>query len=485
MKGLRTYLCDSQLTLLTYHRQSIILYEEEAPNIHACPVRWFLYLALADNVFTGNKTLSDFEKRSLSSTAESYLFQIKPEKKELPIIRMMDQDGESVSMTRILSASALHHSLKQLGYRCGYKEIVTCYAFRRGFANGIEGKTSAPRLRQLMGHANDGILQSYFSSDIGIDVQNALRGLPQNTERIDSSRSLAFSRDTSAPVPSISTLGIRHCPLEEGRIAEIYNDLPHISRRDAINRLRNKDFLESRELFFHDETGKRHVYVSPDLPLRDTAFDLVLRFNWAQKQAIEVLWEQRKSGKTFLLEGLLTMARPEPFRPTYPGLREPILDGICTACNVELPPSKSKAAINIHILRCHTNNKRKPGLTYCFDCAEFLPTRLYEHHDKVAHLANPDPLCGILQWRKLLVRPGRCPFCMGNQKPLQRHFHSNSFNKHIEGHLKDIRTQDIKCPHTSCGGAQMDRISFMHHLNKVHGILVSQRHFQPSHLEIL
>ncbi|KAF2736965.1 hypothetical protein EJ04DRAFT_595134 [Polyplosphaeria fusca] len=161
--------------------EMITLYEETDPgNIFACPVRKFIALALTDEAFKGPKIPSDFSMshRSIPPTATSTLYQIQADKYKTPVLRRIVQNGKSIYPSRILTASMLFEHLRKLGQRCGYQQNISAYAFQRGFANKIKGKVAASRVRQLIGHANDGTLQSYLSTDIAIDTQNAVQGLP-------------------------------------------------------------------------------------------------------------------------------------------------------------------------------------------------------------------------------------------------------------------------------------------------------------------
>jgi hypothetical protein len=102
-----------------------------------CPVTVFLGLALADDVFVKEKTAQAFATRSIPETTNSMTIPIRKEKGETPILRTMN--GSAIDTTKILKASSLHHALISLGQRCGYKERISAYAFRRGFASSIVG----------------------------------------------------------------------------------------------------------------------------------------------------------------------------------------------------------------------------------------------------------------------------------------------------------------------------------------------------------
>jgi integrase len=127
-----------QQRFLILCRKGITLYEEMDPTVRwRCPFRKFLALALADNVFTHQRTPEDFDDRWISPTAASRTFQIKEDKKCLPLLRKIQ--GHRISSSKILSAMSMNAVLKELCEDAGYTERVTCYSFRRGFANKAEG----------------------------------------------------------------------------------------------------------------------------------------------------------------------------------------------------------------------------------------------------------------------------------------------------------------------------------------------------------
>ncbi|KAF2727585.1 hypothetical protein EJ04DRAFT_594441, partial [Polyplosphaeria fusca] len=228
---------------------TITLYEETDPErVHSCPIRTFVALALADEAFEGPQSPSDFSHRSLPSTAISKVYPIRADKLKTPVVRATS--GTSIHPTRILSASTLHQHLEKIGQRCGYKDNITAYAFRRGFANGIEGKVASSRVRQLLGHSNDGILQSYLSKDMAVDTQNVVRDLPQDMNRVDRSRSIRFTRDIGAPKPSAAKHGTHAPVVTEERIREVSSKFPHRARNDIIRQLRKTDLRLEREEYF-------------------------------------------------------------------------------------------------------------------------------------------------------------------------------------------------------------------------------------------
>lgn len=467
--------------MLTANRLYITLFEELDPaKRFACPVVFFLGLALADEVFQKQDTAQHFTLRLMIPTARCRRFRIRDDKRELPIIRMLE--GTAIHPTKILTASALHHVLVDLGQRCGYQETITCYAFRRGFANGIEGKSTAPKVRQLMGHLNDGILQSYLSSTIGIDTQNAVRNLPQNTSHVDFSRSIGFSRDIGAPKPHAATFGRSFPKIPEHEIGEMSSEHPTWGRRDIIHRLRKKHFRDEREQYFlaadssdalegEEMSEEPPQYYGAHLqPEPSPQFNQVLIFNKAQRLLIENLWstEITRFSLENAVQPIFELAKPAAYQVFYPHVELPI-DGKCGICNATLHERHGHAKLNAHLIACHIKRKKPLGFGFCYDCFQYVPSSQVRKHEE-KHMEDPATFCGVLIWRQLVVQPGRCPFCQSNRRPgtrLHRYMDRVELRDHIKWHLDDY---PVKCPYLSCGPELAGRSSLAEHLQEIHGI---------------
>lgn len=129
--------------MLTSDRKVVTLNEHMDPKERfKCPVRKFLALALADDVFANQISPESLNNRWVLPTAGSRIFEIREDKKNLPIFRKM-LPGGAVSETCIMSAMSTNTLLKEICEECGYTEPVTTYSLRRGVANKLEGKSYA------------------------------------------------------------------------------------------------------------------------------------------------------------------------------------------------------------------------------------------------------------------------------------------------------------------------------------------------------
>jgi hypothetical protein len=112
--------------------------ETDPAKYFVCPIRWFLSMAVKDKVFVERVDAKYFEDRWIREGTNSRTIRIADDKKSLPILRKLD--GTKISADRIMGAVSVSKYLKLLSERAGYKDTVTCYSFRRGFANALEGE---------------------------------------------------------------------------------------------------------------------------------------------------------------------------------------------------------------------------------------------------------------------------------------------------------------------------------------------------------
>jgi hypothetical protein len=114
------------------------LKEETNPaKYFACPIRWFLNMAVEDKVFVESVDAKYFEDQWIREGTNSRKIYIADDKKSSPILRKLD--GTKISADQIMGAISVSRYIKLLSERGGYEDTITFYAFRRGFANALEG----------------------------------------------------------------------------------------------------------------------------------------------------------------------------------------------------------------------------------------------------------------------------------------------------------------------------------------------------------
>ena len=113
--------------------------ETNPERMWSCPIIHFLGFALADQVFVHEKTADDFFNLHLPTSKNSHQFQIREEKKGLPISRSIYNRERSISPSEILTSNSVWSLLSALGVRAKYTEPLNSYVFCRGFGNRIDG----------------------------------------------------------------------------------------------------------------------------------------------------------------------------------------------------------------------------------------------------------------------------------------------------------------------------------------------------------
>ncbi|KAF2744366.1 hypothetical protein M011DRAFT_171687 [Sporormia fimetaria CBS 119925] len=473
---------------------------------YKCPIRKFLALALADDVFANQHSPEQFDDRWIRSTAKSKIFEIKEEKRNLPLFRRIV--GKRVSETMMQTACSTNAFLKDICEQCGYLEPVTTYTFRRGVANKVEANASQKGTKEVLSHKGDRTWHSYAAPTISTDAQSIGYDEPQDTMYNEFSQSIAYTRDTGAPKPAEATFGASCIPSQDvlRAVAEALPD----SRSDAIMRKAQREqYKIDREQFYKTarcegpsvpdasssdnseaenigsqdgkprwERGAKETALGKTIPVStrpvpSPEFTHMLKYNPLQARVIETLWHAKEASLAECVQSLMELANPRPFRAFYPGaVLPPTDDERCPYCmEVILKPKQSRFAM--HLLDCHCIAK---NVRSCYDCTEFI-----DYKPRTPHCCPPgsgfDPnnqVYGVITWRGLIIREGRCPYrskgCCnrrwGDPQKLQHH---------IEAHLKALQDGPLTCPHPICGEPCESKDKLRTHLHTTHKIHLVRR----------
>ena len=99
-----------------------------------------------------------------------------------------------------------------------------------------------------------------------------------------------------------------------------------------------------------------------------------------------------------------------------------------------------------------------------------LRLQKFAHPQQLAgQLSTPDheiSSCGVVYWRDLLIRPGRCLFCNDNRSWTD----APKLKLHIESHSKGLQEGTICCPHRLYHKQHDSRDDLKLHLISAHGI---------------
>jgi hypothetical protein len=477
-----------------------------------CPVRKFLALALADDVFVTQKTPEDFETRYVCSSANSRSFDIKRSKKDVPVFRKIE--GKRVSETAIMTAGSSNALIKEICESCGYMEPVTTYTFRRGVANKVEGnncckneniswlmfktlgKASQKGTKEVLSHKGDRTWHSYAAPTIGTDAQAIAYDEEGDTVYNEFSQSIAFTRDWAAPKPPNSSLGTPSLPSSE--VLKAVADAHPGSRLDMIMRKARSEQLKiDRKKYsekmareknvvpntLNNEPSVRDVVsviekeVSLDeetlvhtLPEPTINFKHMLKYNHLQARVIQTLWSKEDFSLADCVRPLMALANPEPYRLLYSHpVQPPTKEGTCPYCSRSMGKLKMPFYA-LHLLDCYCILHKAQ---FCFDCAAFTN----EPQGKAHNCPSFDPagqVYGVVTWRGLLIREGRCPFSSDRWCQERRWRNTQLLKEHIETHLYGL-PEDALCPHRNCTTQGMSRKEMRDHLHVAHKIYLVSR----------
>ncbi|KAF2849805.1 hypothetical protein T440DRAFT_490368 [Plenodomus tracheiphilus IPT5] len=223
----------------------------EEPTIRsACPVTYFIAMALADGVFCEGNTFNDLAAQRVPAGALTYRFKYRPEALERPIMRSTNPDG-SLSESRVLTYDTFNCALKGLGQRAGYKENLSAYCFRRAFARTIFNTGTAQQQRILMNHKGDQSMGFYTSGIVGVDTQAMIRGKSQRTQFLERHISMLGNRRLDAPQPPGSRLiEVARAPAPADD--NVFDVVTASGLYSLKKQARHKAYWKKREDFFED-----------------------------------------------------------------------------------------------------------------------------------------------------------------------------------------------------------------------------------------
>jgi len=357
-----------------------------------------------------------------------------------------------------MTASSMHHHIRELGRRCGYKDNISGYYFRRGFANGIDDQVSSAKKRQLLGHMDDGTGQSYISNTIAIDTQHAVRGEPQNKAYMDFASSVRYKRDLNRPVSHTARMNASVPIFTDEEIATFGAKHPDMKRRQLLVRMGIMKLQESLEAYdlLDAEAGPRHgseIRTCIAEPSQSRLLKILLVKDTLRQAVITSFWGGQKLSLGEAVQTLSHLAKPDRYQLFYPGLKLRPIEERCPICRQQSKVDRRRAPA-LHILLCYQKKLPPSSLHFCFECAKFYQSRNRESHCR-RHLSNLVTFCGIIESYGLLVVPGSCPFCLGDTaltcaKRFQSFLSPKEHMAHVQSHIDSGVDWSCQCPHPEC-----------------------------------
>jgi hypothetical protein len=136
-----------------------------------------------------------------------------------------------------------------------------------------------------------------MSSIISVDTQSVVRGLAEDTEHLDRTRSIAFKRDLNTPKPYGSTFDRRDLQPTREIIELVEIQFPRAKRSEVIRKARRLQYLGDREHHRNivtcvpaAERVKEYPADAHAKPEPTLLFRRMLKHNTPQANAISTLW---------------------------------------------------------------------------------------------------------------------------------------------------------------------------------------------------
>lgn len=323
---------------------------------------------------------------------------------------------------------------------------------------------------------------------------------------MDFVQSIGFTRDIDAPKPGYSILGAQ-AVIPSDVIEEVARAYPKARSDFIMRKARRMHFTREREAYYKEasreiptvhgtsgddqselevnngvSSGSSDLEEEPNLknttvvhirPKPSPEFKQMLKYNPLQARVIETLWSPDEVSFAESIQPLMSLAKPEPFCVQYPHPVKPITkQGNCPYCSEDLKRLKSFWR-GLHLLDCHC---AVHGVRFCFDCAKF-----FKEMHQCPENDHTNTVYGVLVWRGLLIREGRCPF--GSTCYKRRWKGYQNLKNHIESHLKRLVQFPSLCPHPTCQILCASTEEMRCHLHTVHKIRLMKQQARVSEID--
>ncbi|KAI9766403.1 MAG: hypothetical protein M1839_004907 [Geoglossum umbratile] len=154
---------------------------------------------------------------------------------------------------------------------------------------------------------------------------------------------------------------------------------------------------------------------------------------------------------------------------------------------------KGRRAAHIHHCRrrecAKVLNYLQSDLIYCFQCFTWFVEEEWSVHCK-QHLGSISSKgCGSINYCHTLIRPGYCPFCLGDEtlsadERLQAWTRDTGLIAHLEKHVTEANWPSA-CPHPLCSLQLQDEMLFWYHLSDDHNLRRANKKGQKRRWEVI
>jgi hypothetical protein len=112
---------------------------------------------------------------------------------------------------------------------------------------------------------------------------------------------------------------------------------------------------------------------------------------------------------------------------------------------------------------------------YCHQCFEWVVGEHWNGHCQEHLSAIASKRCGSITYCHTLVRPGYCPFHLGNQRLLasercESWSRDRKLWEHLDEHISEVQDWPSPCPHPLCDLSMKDATEMQYHFIDDHGL---------------
>ncbi|KAL4925801.1 uncharacterized protein BDV17DRAFT_283674 [Aspergillus undulatus] len=433
---------------------------------------FFLPLASADQAFRDYRTvgeiLDDVDIASLSVQGDDKVITIiewKPEIKEVPIFRPYNEQDIEPSLHRARGADAFGKQFAALGHRAGYPDNINVRACRRWALMESDSKYSETARMKFAGQTKrDTFGKSYAHRVVEIDEAATFLGIHTRRDHIKNRRSMGMRRNPNLyqSLPAKAEFDFLH----REDIIQLDFQIRSLLKEESMT---ERKLLSQRRRL---ETKRQRLYEDE---LKRVRSEQVRRLGTSSSH--DQTWFAY-ARKVMPDRGLLA-----DVPPTAVDLRSPTgraaLCALETICSQKYSVAyQSSITPDNDICPCgrQANKGRDAFAELCFACDVWYNNRSEWKQHCQEHLAKPQELvrCDPIRHRNALIRPGRCPFCLGDGRldPRQRtkqYFDTSNWYKHVQSHFSDeALSGEFYCRHPACDEDFRSPLELYWHVEDLH-----------------
>ncbi|KAI9729334.1 MAG: hypothetical protein M1818_008541 [Claussenomyces sp. TS43310] len=433
------------------------------------PKPHILAIAIKDDAIQvdGYGHAAPFFASHLQHPMKAMLVRWKPEKLKMPIFRqaVSTLNGFATSNTKAMRYSTYVYYLIRLGWAAGFEQNLTCYCFRRGAGNAVDGNATTAVRDQIMRHdPNTGVFcGSYNNEKVRFIVQDAVLDQPTNAGFLRAFTHMSLTCDPRAPVDVPDEFLRTLAPDPE--ILELTKE------RDALRQEMKRRHRSIRNAA-GTEIGKEYQQLGSRINALQKKRDREIKQEYRRHYFYRIHNEEME-------RQLNQVARDDYVEPVVQHQlpERAQLQAVLCDLSKDLSPSdiviRRIRAIDLMVaLSCRQETPRpKETSKETSPAPPTLPTCAKEESPG-ADPPAPDPL-------PLVCKKTQCIICLGNDRlTYKRRTHTFStpekMMNHVESHLQHVSpSQRILCPHPTCrsGGLVLNNLMhFKNHVAVVHAI---------------